>query len=202
MCQRRVRLKEFVRVGLETKRYCHQKSFENAIAYIIATGGSTNAVLHLIAIASSFDITITVDDFQRISDNTPLLADFKPSGKYVMADLQNVGGTPAVMKYLIKEGIIDGTQLSVTGKTINENLAKLADLPEGQDIVRPVSNPLKPSGHLQILKGTLAPGSAVAKITGKEGTYFKGKARVFNDEGAFIVALENGEIKKAKKQFV
>ena len=114
-----------------------------------------------------------------------------------MADLQNVGGTPAVMKYLIKEGIIDGTQLSVTGKTINENLAKLADLPEGQDIVRPVSNPLKPSGHLQILKGTLAPGSAV-KITGKEGTYFKGKARVFNDEGAFIVALENGEIKKAK----
>ena len=119
-----------------------------------------------------------------------------------MADLQNVGGTPAVMKYLIKEGIIDGTQLSVTGKTINENLAKLADLPEGQDIVRPVSNPLKPSGHLQILKGTLAPGSAVAKITGKEGTYFKGKARVFNDEGAFIVALENGEIKKAKKQFV
>ena len=102
-----------------------------------------------------------------------------------MADLQNVGGTPAVMKYLIKEGIIDGTQLSVTGKTINENLAKLADLPEGQDIVRPVSNPLKPSGHLQILKGTLAPGSAVAKITGKEGTYFKGKARVFNDEGIY-----------------
>ena len=135
VCQRRVRLKEFVRVGLETKRYCYQKSFENAIAYIIATGGSTNAVLHLIAIASSFDITITVDDFQRISDNTPLLADFKPSGKYVMADLQNVGGTPAVMKYLIKEGIIDGTQLSVTGKTINENLAKLADLPEAKTLL-------------------------------------------------------------------
>ena len=186
-------------LDLKPRDIVTKKSFENAIAYIIATGGSTNAVLHLIAIASSFDITITVDDFQRISDNTPLLADFKPSGKYVMADLQNVGGTPAVMKYLIKEGIIDGTQLSVTGKTINENLAKLADLPEGQDIVRPVSNPLKPSGHLQILKGTLAPGSAVAKITGKEGTYFKGKARVFNDEGAFIVALENGEIKKGEK---
>lgn len=192
-------LKNLLELDLKPRDIVTKKSFENAIAYIIATGGSTNAVLHLIAIASSFDITITVDDFQRISDNTPLLADFKPSGKYVMADLQNVGGTPAVMKYLIKEGIIDGTQLSVTGKTINENLAKLADLPEGQDIVRPVSNPLKPSGHLQILKGTLAPGSAVAKITGKEGTYFKGKARVFNDEGAFIVALENGEIKKGEK---
>ncbi|KAK6455994.1 dihydroxy-acid/6-phosphogluconate dehydratase [Scheffersomyces xylosifermentans] len=176
-----------------------KKSFENAITYIIATGGSTNAVLHLIAIASSAGIELTVDDFQRISDSTPLLADFKPSGKYVMADLQQYGGTPAVMKYLMNEGFIDGDQYTVTGKTIKENLAKVKDLPAEQQIIRPIASPLKPSGHLQILKGSLAPGSAVGKITGKEGTYFKGKARVFDDEHAFIEALEAGEIKKGEK---
>lgn len=192
-------IKNLLMLDLKPRDIMTKKAFENAIVYIIATGGSTNAVLHMIAIASSVDIDLTVDDFQRISNSTPLLADFRPSGKYVMADLQAFGGTPAVMKYLMKEGLIDGDQMTVTGKTIKENLAPLKDLPVEQDIVRPVSNPLKPSGHLQILKGSLAPGSAVGKITGKEGTYFKGKARVFEQEHAFITALENGEIKKGEK---
>jgi dihydroxy-acid dehydratase len=176
-----------------------RKAFENALTYIIATGGSTNAVLHIIAIASSCGIEISVDDIQKISDNTPLLADFRPSGKYVMADLQTFGGTPAVMKYLMSEGLIDGSQITVTGKTIKENLEKLPALPEKQDIVHLVNNPIKSSGHIQILKGTLAPGSAVAKITGKEGTYFKGKAKVFDEEESFITSLEAGEIKKGEK---
>lgn len=192
-------IKNLLQLDLKPKDIMTKKSFENAITYIIATGGSTNAVLHMIAIASSVGIEITVDDFQRLSDTTPLLSDFRPSGKYVMADLQTVGGTPAVMKMLLAEGLIDGDQYTVTGKTIKENLEKLPGLPQGQDIIRPLSNPLKPSGHLQILKGTLAPGSCVAKITGKEGTYFKGKARVFDEEHAFISALENGEIKKGEK---
>lgn len=192
-------VRHLLELDLRPRDIMTRKAFENAITYIIATGGSTNAVLHMIAIALSVDIEITVDDFQRISDNTPLLADFKPSGKYVMADLQHVGGTPAVMKMLMAEGLLDGSQMTVTGKTIAENLAKLPGLPAGQDIVRPLSNPLKDSGHLQILKGSLAPGSCVAKITGKEGTYFKGKARVFDEENAFITALENGEIKKGEK---
>jgi len=192
-------IKNLLMLDLKPRDIMTKKAFENAIVYIIATGGSTNAVLHMIAIASSVDIDLTVDDFQRISNSTPLLADFRPSGKYVMADLQAFGGTPAVMKYLMKEGLIDGDQMTVTGKTIKENLAPLKDLPVEQDIVRPISNPLKPSGHLQILKGSLAPGSAVGKITGKEGTYFKGNARVFEQEHAFITALENGEIKKGEK---
>lgn len=192
-------IKNLLKIDLKPREIMTKKAFENAITYIIATGGSTNAVLHMIAIASSVGIEITVDDFQRLSDATPLLSDFRPSGKYVMADLQTVGGTPAVMKMLMAEGLIDGDQYTVTGKTIKENLAKLPGLPEGQDIIRPLSNPLKPSGHLQILKGSLAPGSCVAKITGKEGTYFKGKARVFDEEHAFITALENGEIKKGEK---
>lgn len=192
-------VKNLLIMDLKPRDILTKTSFLNAITYIIATGGSTNAVLHIIAIASSVDIKITVDDFQKISDNTPLLADFKPSGKYVMADLQYVGGTPAVMKMLMEEGLIDGTQMTVTGKTIKENLSKLPGLPPTQDIVRPLTNPLKPNGHLQILKGSLAPGSCVAKITGKEGTYFKGKARVFDEEDAFIRALEAGEIKKGEK---
>lgn len=192
-------MKHLLEIDLKPKDIMTKKSFENAITYIIATGGSTNAVLHLIAIAHSVGIELTVDDFQRISDNTPLLADFRPSGKYVMADLQQHGGTPAVMKLLLEEGFLDGDQYTVTGNTIKENLSKVKGLPASQDIVRPVSNPLKPNGHLQILKGTLAPGSAVGKITGKEGTYFKGAARVFDNEELFIKALEKGEIKKGEK---
>lgn len=192
-------IKHLMEIDLKPRQIMTKKAFENAITYIIATGGSTNAVLHLIAMAHSVDIELTVDDFQRISDSTPLLADFRPSGKYVMADLQQHGGTPAVMKLLLEEGLIDGDQYTVTGNTIKENLAKVKGLSTTQDIVRPLSNPLKPNGHLQILKGTLAPGSAVGKITGKEGTYFKGAARVFDNEELFIKALENGEIKKGEK---
>ncbi|QBM88476.1 dihydroxy-acid dehydratase [Metschnikowia aff. pulcherrima] len=192
-------VKNLLQLDLKPKDIMTKQAFENAMMYIIATGGLTNAVLHIIAIASSVGIEITVDDFQRISDNTPLLADFKPSGKYVMADLQYVGGTPAVMKMLMAEGLLDGLQMTVTGKTIKQNLDKLPALPKGQDIVRPLLNPLKKTGHLQILKGSLAPGSCVAKITGKEGTYFKGKARVFDKEEDFITALQAGEIKKGEK---
>lgn len=192
-------IKNLLQLDLKPREIMTKQAFENAMTYIIATGGSTNAVLHIIAIASSVGVDITVDDFQRISDNTPLLADFKPSGKFVMADLQYVGGTPAVMKMLLAEGLIDGSQYTVTGKTIKENLDALPGLPKDQPIVRPLSNPLKPSGHLQILKGSLAPGSCVAKITGKEGTYFRGKARVFEQEESFITALERGEIKKGEK---
>lgn len=192
-------IKHLLEIDLKPRDIMTKKAFENAITYIIATGGSTNAVLHVIAIAHSVGVELTVDDFQRISDATPLLADFRPSGKYVMADLQQYGGTPAVMKLLLAEGMIDGDQYTVTGKTVKENLDKLPGLPARQDIVAPLSKPLKASGHLQILRGTLAPGSAVGKITGKEGTYFKGKARVFDEEGAFIDALEAGEIKKGEK---
>lgn len=192
-------VRNLLKLDLKPRDIMTKAAFENAITYVIATGGSTNAVLHLIAIALLVDIEITVDDFQRISDNTPLLADFKPSGKYVMADLHDIGGTPAVMKMLLAEGLLDGLQMTVTGKTMKENLASLPGLKAGQDIIRPLLAPLKPSGHLQILKGTLAPGLAVGKITGKEGTYFKGKTRVFDYEQAFIDALERGEIKKGEK---
>ncbi|CAN6652093.1 dihydroxy-acid dehydratase, mitochondrial [Trichomonascus vanleenenianus] len=180
-----------------------KKAFENAIAYIIITGGSTNAVLHLIAIAHSCGVELTIDDFQRISDTTPLLADFKPSGKFVMADLHtHCGGTPSVVKWLIGEGIIDGSTMTVMGKTLKETVEVYPDMPKEQEIFAPLSKPLKPTGHLQILRGSLAPGGAVGKITGKEGTRFHGKARVFDEEDAFIKALEDGEIKKGEKTVV
>lgn len=179
-----------------------KQSFENAITYVIATGGSTNSVLHLIAIAHANGVKITPDDFQRISDKTPLLGDFKPSGKHVMADLIKVGGTQSVIKFLYENGLLYGDALTVTGETLAERAKKAKSLSEGQDIIRPLSNPIKANGHLQILYGSLAPGGSVGKITGKEGTYFKGKARVFEEEDAFISALENGEIKKGEKTVV
>ncbi|CCF56696.1 hypothetical protein KAFR_0B04000 [Kazachstania africana CBS 2517] len=179
-----------------------KESFENAITYVVATGGSTNAVLHLVAIAHSAGVKITPDDFQRISDKTPLLGDFKPSGKYVMADLIKVGGTQSVIKFLYDNGFLNGNTLTITGETLAERAAKADSLPTEQDIIRPLSNPIKETGHLQILYGSLAPGGAVGKITGKEGTYFKGKARVFDEEDGFIKALENGEIKKGEKTVV
>lgn len=158
------------------------EAFENAITLIMALGGSTNAVMHLIAIAKSAGIGLTLEDFQRISNKTPLLADLKPSGKYLMGDLHNVGGTPAVMKLLLEEGFLHGDCITVTGKTIAENLQDLPSLKEGQKIIYPVSSPIKPKGHLQILYGNLAPEGSVAKITGKEGEFFEGSARVFNSE--------------------
>ena len=171
-------------------------AFENALVIIMATGGSTNAVLHLIAMARAVDVELTIDDFQSVSDRVPFLADLKPSGKYVMEDLHNVGGTPAVMKYLLAEGLINGDCMTVTGKTVAENLQDLPGLKDGQDVFHSLSDPIKESGHIQILKGNLAPGGSVAKITGKEGLHFKGPARVFDAEEAMLAALEAGRIGK------
>lgn len=195
-------IKKTLELGITPRDVMTKEAFENAITYVVATGGSTNAVLHLVAIAHSVGVKVTPDDFQRISDRTPLLGDFKPSGKYVMADLIKIGGTQAVIKFLYNEGFLKGNTMTVTGETLEERASKSVSLAEGQDIIRPVSNPIKPQGHLQILYGSLAPGGSVGKITGKEGTYFKGKARVFDYEDAFIHALERGEIKKGEKTVV
>ena len=173
-----------------------RKAFENAITVIMILGGSTNAVLHLIAMAKSVDVSVTQDDFQQISDRIPMLADFKPSGKYLMQDLHQYGGLPAVMKYLLKEGLLHGDCLTVTGKTLAENLAEAKDLDfEQQKIIYPLEQPLKATGHLQILYGNLAEGGSVAKITGKEGEQFTGPARVFDGEFELIAGINSGKIK-------
>lgn len=174
-----------------------RKAFENAIVVIMILGGSTNAVLHLIAMAKSVDVKLTQDDFQVISDRIPMLADFKPSGKYLMQDLHQYGGVPAVMKYLLKNGLLHGDCLTVTGKTIAENLASVPDLDfEKQKIILPLENPLKKTGHLQILYGNLAEGGSVAKITGKEGEKFEGPARVFDGEFELIKGISSGRVQK------
>jgi dihydroxy-acid dehydratase len=171
------------------------KAFENAITIVMALGGSTNAVLHLIAMAKTVGVKITLEDFQRISDKTPLLADLKPSGKYLMEDLHKVGGVPSVMKYLLAKGYLFGDCLTVTGKTLAENVASAKDLDfETQDVMVPSETPLKATGHLQILYGNLAEKGAVAKITGKEGDKFKGPARVFNGEFELMDGLTSGKI--------
>jgi len=171
-------------------------AFENAMVVVMATGGSTNAVLHLIAMARAVDVALGIDDFQAVSDRVPFLADLKPSGRYVMEDLHKVGGTPAVMKYLLAEGLLNGDCLTVTGRTVAENLQDLPGLTQGQDVFHTLDNPIKPSGHIQILKGNLAPGGSVAKITGKEGLHFRGPARVFDSEEDMLAALEAGDIGK------
>lgn len=170
------------------------KAFENAMTLVTILGGSTNAVLHLIAIAKAAELELTVDDFQRVSDKTPVLADLKPSGQYVMEDLHRRGGVPGVLKLLLKEGLIHGDCLTVTGKTLAENLADVPDLDEGQDIIHSFANPIKKTGHLQILKGNLAPGGSVAKISGKEGEKFTGPARIFNSEQEVNDAIPEGRI--------
>ena len=175
-----------------------REAFENAMVIVIALGGSTNAVLHLIAMARAVDVPLTLDDFQAVSDRIPFLADLKPSGKYVMEDLHNVGGTPAVMKYLLAEGLINGDCMTVTGKTVAENLAALPGLKEGQDVFMPLDKPIKKTGHIQILKGNLAPGGSVAKITGKEGLQFSGPARVYDCEEDMLAGLENNEVQKGE----
>jgi len=173
-----------------------RKAFENAITIVIALGGSTNAVLHLLAMAKSVNVPLTQDDFQKISDKTPVLADFKPSGKYLMQDLHKIGGIPAVMKYLMKNEFIDGSCLTVTGKTIAENLENVPDLDfDSQDIVMPLDKPIKKTGHLQILYGNLAEKGSVAKISGKEGERFEGTARVFDGEKKLIEGIANGRVK-------
>jgi dihydroxy-acid dehydratase len=175
-----------------------REAFENAMVIVMALGGSTNAVLHLLAMARAVDVPLSIDDFQAISDRVPFLADLKPSGKYVMEDLHKVGGTPAVMKYLLEQGLIKGDCLTATGATVAENLASLPGLREGQDVVMPVAKPIKKTAHIQILKGNLAPGGAVAKITGKEGLRFSGPARVFDCEEDMLAGLEAHEIRKGE----
>ncbi len=173
-----------------------RKAFENAITIVVALGGSTNAVLHLIAMAKAAGVKVDQDDFQRISDKTPLIADLKPSGKYLMQELHRIGGVPAVMKYLLKKGYLHGDCLTVTGKTVAENLATAVDLSfEAQDVIVPLEKPIKTTGHLQILYGNLAPKGSVAKITGKEGEKFTGPARVFNGEFELIKGIEEGRVK-------
>jgi len=173
-----------------------RKSFENAIRLITVMGGSTNAVLHFLAIAKAAEIEFTLDDFQKISDTTPFLADLKPSGKFLMEDVHRVGGTPAVMKFMLDNGMLHGDCLTVTGKTIAENLADLPSLAEGQEVVKPLSAPIKETGHLRILYGNLAEEGAVAKITGKEGLIFTGPAKVFEDEFKANEGIGKGLVKK------
>ncbi len=172
-----------------------RKAFLNAISVVIALGGSTNAVLHMIAIAKSVGVKLTIDDFQTVSNRVPFLADLKPSGKYVMEDVQAIGGVPGLQKMLLKEKLLDGNCLTVTGKTLGENLEDLPGLKEGQKIIFPLSNPIKKTGHIQILYGNLAKEGAVAKITGKEGLRFSGPAKVFNSEEETLLALEKNRIK-------
>ncbi len=187
-------IRNLLELDLKPRDIMTRAAFENAMVVVMALGGSTNAVLHLIAMARSVEVPLGLDDFQRVSDRVPLLADLKPSGKWVMEDLHRVGGTPAVMKYLLAEGLLDGSCMTVTGRTLAENLADLPGLTEGQEILRPLSDPIKASGHIRILRGNLAPGGAVAKITGKEGLRFEGPARVFDSEEAMLAALEQGGI--------
>lgn len=173
-----------------------KQAFENAITITMALGGSTNAVLHLIAMARSVNVDITLNDFQRIADKTPFMADLKPSGQFVMEDLCQVGGVPAVQKLLLKEGFLHGDCLTVTGKTLAENCEGFADLQDGQKVIFPVSNPIKKTGHIQILYGNLASEGAVAKITGKEGETFSGPARVYDSEEDMIEGLTKKEVQK------
>lgn len=173
-----------------------RKAFENAITLIMVLGGSTNAVMHLVAMAKSVNVPLTQDDFQNISDRVPVLADFKPSGKYLMQDLHQYGGVPAVMKYLLQENLLHGDCLTVTGKTITENLEDVPSLDfNKQKIIAPLDSPIKKTGHLQILYGNLAPGGSVAKISGKEGELFEGPARVFDGEKELIEGIHNGRIR-------
>jgi dihydroxy-acid dehydratase len=180
---------------LRPSRIMTRAAFENAIRVVIVLGGSTNAVLHLIAMARAAGVPLDIDDFRRISDVTPVLADLRPSGKYVMEDLFEVGGVPAVQKMLLREGLLDGSCLTVTGKTLAENVAEAPELKEGQRVIFPLGEPLKRTGHIRILRGNLAPEGAVAKITGKEGTQFSGPARVYDSEEECLAGLQKGQIK-------
>lgn len=183
-------------MDLKPRDIMTREAFENAMVVITALGGSTNAVLHLIAMARSVDVDLTLDDFQKVSDRIPFLADLKPSGRFVQEDLHAIGGTPAVMKFLLAEGLLQGDCITCTGKTLSENVAELPELSPGQEIICPISNPIKETGHLQILRGNFAPEGSVAKITGKEGLVFEGVANVFDSEEDMVAALEEKKIKK------
>ena len=189
-------IRNLLELDLKPRDIMTRPAFENAMVLITTMGGSTNAVLHLIAMARAVGVELTLDDFQRVSNRVPLLADFKPSGYFVMEDLHRIGGIPAVVKMLLDENLLNGDCITVTGKTLKENVRDLPGLPKDQPIVRPPSNPLKASGHIQILKGNLAPEGGVAKITGKEGLRFSGPAKVYDSEEDMLHALERKEIVK------
>jgi len=196
-CKRAAKaIRHLLEIDLKPRDILTRAAFENAMVIVIALGGSTNAVLHLIAMARSVGIDLKLNDFQKVSDRVPFLADLKPSGKFVQEDLHSVGGTPAVMKYLLEEGFMTGDCMTVTGKTLAENVADLPGLKIGQKIIQPVSNPIKATGHIQILFGNLAPEGSVAKITGKEGMRFSGPARCYDSEELMLAALEKGQIQK------
>ncbi|WP_445382090.1 dihydroxy-acid dehydratase [Robiginitalea sp. IMCC43444] len=189
-------LRELLEKDIKPLDIISKKSLENAIRLVVVMGGSTNAVLHFLAIAKAANISFTLDDFQRISDETPFLADLKPSGKYLMEDVHRVGGVPAVLKFMLQNGMLHGDCLTVTGKTLAENLKEVPDLSEGQEVIRPLNNPIKQTGHLRILYGNLATEGAVAKITGKEGLRFEGPAKVFEDEFAANKGIGEGKVQK------
>ena len=189
-------MKKLIEEDLKPLDIINKKSIENAVTTVVALGGSTNAVLHFLAIARAADIDFTIDDFQRISEKTPFIADLKPSGKYLMEDLHDIGGVPVVLKYLLKKGYLHGDCLTVTGNTLSENLDEVEELTFQQDIIRPCENPIKNSGHIRILYGNLAGEGSVAKITGKEGLYFSGTANVFDSEEEANLGIKNGKVKK------
>lgn len=189
-------IKKLLELDLKPRDIMTRAAFENAMVVVIALGGSTNAVLHLIAMARSVGVSVTIDDFQSVSDRVPMLADLKPSGRFVQEDLHSVGGTPAVLKFLLAEGLLDGSCMTVTGKTMAENVADLPGLKEGQKVVHSMADPIKETGHIRILRGTLAPEGAVAKITGKEGLHFSGPAKVFDSEEEMLSSLERKGISK------
>ena len=188
-------IKSLLEQDLKPRDIMTRDAFENAMTIVIALGGSTNAVLHLLAIARSVGIELTIDEFQAVSDKTPYLADLKPSGKFVQEDLHSIGGTPAVIKMLIDEGFINGDCMTCTGKTLAENVADLPGLKDGQSIVRPVNEPIKKTGHIRIMRGNVCPDGAVAKITGKEGLTFTGPALCYDSEEDMLRGLEQGQIK-------
>lgn len=189
-------LKRLMKNDIKPKDIMTRKAFENAMTMVMVLGGSTNAVMHLIAMAHSVAIELTLEDFQRISDRTPVLADLKPSGRFLMEDLHEAGGIPSVMKYLLQQHLLHGDCLTVTGKTVAENLATVPDLIEGQEVFLDVKAPVKSNGHLQMLFGNLATQGSVAKISGNEGDYFEGPARVYNDEYSVIEGIRNGEVQQ------
>lgn len=190
-------IRKLLEKDIKPKDIMTRKAFENAITMVMVMGGSTNAVLHLIAMAKSVGVELSQDDFQKISDKIPVLADFKPSGKYLMQDLHQYGGVPAVMKYLLRKGFLHGDCLTVTGNTVAENVVDAPDLDfDQQQIILPIEKPIKATGHLQILYGNLAEGGSVAKISGKEGERFEGPARVFDGEQQLIAGINSGKIKK------
>jgi dihydroxy-acid dehydratase len=189
-------IKHLLELDLKPRDIITREALENAMVLVTVLGGSTNAVLHLLAIARAVDVPLYIDDFQRVSDRVPLLADLKPSGKYVMEELHDAGGIPAVIKMLLEAGLLNGNCMTVTGQTLAENVKGFPELRPGQQIIQPLSSPIKPTGHIQILRGNLAPEGAVAKITGKEGLVFTGPAKVYDSEEEMLHALERQEIAK------